>query len=251
MKSRLRFLSPALSALVATLLAACGGELLALLPYVAAIGGAWQVAGNNAEQLQMNQFPLYTSGLSALTGTYVTAGKPACGATAGNPANVTVKIEGTAISLFAGTNTGVAPCLTGQSVNVTTLTLSNGLTYRNNLDLDLTPLTQGMWVDRSNAASSYRFTLPTAPSGAFTVLRGCAKGSNTSSAATTVIYRSSDISARPEVEAVVSELFIVRGGVAERWTDGKFQGVSLIEFKNGAATLQLERRVDDAATPCV
>ena len=245
MKSRLGFL---FSALAATLLAACGGELLALLPFVAAIGGAWQVAGNNAEQLRINQSPLYASGLSALTGTYVTASKPACGATAGIPANVTVKFEGTAMSLYAGTNTTVAPCLTGQSVNDTTLTLSNGLTYRNNF---IPNLRQDMWVDRSNAASSYRFTSFQPPSGAYAVVQGCVKGSNTSSAATTVIYRDSDIAAGPEVEAGVRDLFIVRAGVTEHWTDGKFIGVSLIEFKNGAATLQLERRVDDAATPCV
>lgn len=232
------------------LLAACGGgELLALLPYVAAIGGSWQVAGNNAERMQFNEFPIYGPGPYALTGSYTTTAKPACGAAGGATAQITAKLDGNALSLFAAGNT-TTPCLTGQSSNVTTLTLSNGLTYRNDFNPDLA---QGMWVDVSDARNSYRFTFNGQQAiGNLTVLRGCTKGSNVSSAATTVSYGSSDIAVVPEVEASVPELFIVRAGQPERWTNGKFLGVSLIEFKTPTATLQLERRLDDAAaTPCV
>lgn len=246
MKNQRTFVAAVVSV---TLLAACGGgELLALLPYVGAIGGSWQVAGNNAERVQFNEFPIYSPGPYDLTGSYTTTAKPACGAAGGATAPITARLDGTALSLFAAGN-AATPCLTGQSTNVTTLRLSNGQTYRNDFSPDLA---QGMWVDVSDARNSYRFTFNgQQANGDLTVLRGCAKGSNVSSNATSVSFRRSDIAAVPEVEAGVSELFIVRAGQAERWTSGKFLGVSLLEFKSPTATLQLERRRDDAAaTPC-
>jgi hypothetical protein len=156
-------------ALVAVLaLAACGGgAVVALLPFVTPVGGAWSLDGDAAtpqlDAVDDERFvitaragtPYLQSDPIAVEGTYTSAAYRC----AGNVVQPVIgDIDDRALVLYLDNGLRNTVCLSGRFTDLATFTAADGRVYRN-LRVDV-QLDKGVWESRDNARRRFKFTAP-------------------------------------------------------------------------------------------
>lgn len=233
-------------AAAAAVLAACGGGagVLALLPYVAPIGGFWQsleASDPNATfsfSFQGGQNNLF-GGSNASYPATLTSHSTACGA-ADTPLDLTATFSGRDFSLSR--QGAASSCLTGTFVDDITLVIATGgagTRFRNQLALQ--PLfEQGVWADIDQSTRKLRFRSDLAASGGVNTQTGCEFTDGVPTGAVTVRYRNGNAATGTLMS--IDSIAIVRAAGTETWTNGGMFGASGIKITGpDGATISLQR----------
>ena len=240
----------ALVAGAAALAAACGGGgIVALLSYVAPIGGSWQldatpettVLDPAAGESISFDFPAtgtqYFESKYSVGGSYRSAAHPlACNALL--EADLDVDIDGTGLVAYLRGSSPRLECLRGTLEGAQTMRVG-ALVYRQPF---FSPnLVPGTWVVVDDTTRHFKFSAPNFVGAGTDALIGC----QIVGAVKTLVggtVQGTDLDAG--TLAAVSEMRI---GASDVWNDGQFLGDSTLQFKRGAQTLTLQRQRD--ATP--
>lgn len=230
--------------LVSAALVACGGGLLAALPFVGPIGGFWSDT-TGAHTLDFDGDTDYYQGDRLTRGATLTSATPQCGdASAGLV--LTAVLEDERFTLSAP---GRPDCLRGEFLDELTLRLETGGTgvqMRNQRGFD--PLFElGVWVNARNSDQRLVFVLPVTDNAGTRTQAGCEyRGTQrVGSVQVTFVPGNATTGAR----ASVGPLVLTRdNGITEVWTDGRFAGASVLELASPSA-LSLQRRNLTLACP--
>lgn len=157
------------TAALVTLLVACGGGAVALLPLVTPIGGAWNLDGNVAtpqlEQVAGEFFslvpkedtPYLLDSPVAVQGSYATTA-PALFCAGLDSAEVEGTIDDGDLVLYLDNGLRDTVCLRGRFSDLATFRASDGRIYRNrrvDVRFDI-----GVWVNADQPAQRFKFTAP-------------------------------------------------------------------------------------------
>lgn len=239
-----------LIAAAAGLLAACGSGLLALLPFVAAIGGSWQGGRqvSNSWVIEPDQslnfdepaFPndLYI-GDQAEVAAVLTGVASACGA-ANVAQSLRARFDGVDFTLTLPG--AAAPCLRGTMLDEITLRLDTGGTgthFRNLRPFD--PLfEQGVWTNIHRGEQRLVLRNDRTTVGTVSSQSGCEYTGGTVTGSVALTYRlgDNDAGTLPVIDSIV----ITRAGGIESWGPGRMAGISGVVIGSGTGDVSLERR---------
>lgn len=217
------------------LLAACGGGgLIAVLPYVAAIGGNWTSTGS-----QFLQFGGQNDFFATSTETYpatLNSESTACGAS-GTDLDLVAKFDGRNFTLSQPN--AAASCLSGTFVDDVTIVLAtggSGTRYQNALPLNM-QFDQGVWVNIDRPAQRLKFRDDIKNNGGASTQTGCEFDGNTQTGSVVMTWRKSNNS-----PTTIDSIVITRSGGTETWTQGGAYGLSGLKVSAGSSTVSLERR---------
>jgi hypothetical protein len=233
------------------LLACGGGGLLALLPYVAAIGGFWiSISPHDPDAtldfatLQGGQNNYFGTATESYEATLDKSVSSACG-DARSAQQLTARFDGTAFTLSRSGTTAV--CLTGVFVDEITIRLDTMPTptlLRNQSVVDPN-LGLGIWENADR--TTQRLAFVSAPTGGdLKTQTGCEFQGDAKTGTVVASYRVSDpaTGAQPQIESMV----ITRGDGTETWSNGTLVGVAGIKLESAGGIVQLQRR--NANLPC-
>ena len=226
------------TAACAAALAACGGGAVALLAYVAPIGGSWRLDGNADVRLNPDGDttvllfdPVFSAPATLLLAPPNKLGSCSDGA-------VTWSLDHRDSSLLQG---GVA-CAHGVFQDDGTIDFGGGAILRNTLNFQ-PQLDPGVWVDAADPAHRIKFNTQLDP------FAGCEfKGATQTGTLGAISITSSD----PASGAPATIVFtIARAALPpEQFSNGVFRGVSTMRLdSSNGGSLTLERRRDDT-TAC-
>lgn len=224
----------------ALLLAACGGEVVAVLGFVGSAGGSWfqdDQPGTDGLQLRstcgaladedcfINIQPV--GGQSPFSSEFAltfTSNLPGC-ATSGS---------GTA----SGRRLTLNNCFSGQYVNINQALSDDGsVRMFFNFEPDLA---QGVWVEIQDGRRRFVFPDPKVNS----ATSGCELTSPASTPVAIVLSPARILDAGGPFETTIASFTIQGGGAA--W-QGRFVGISGMRLERGAEVLELERRTGSAS----
>ncbi len=218
------------------LLAACGGGgLLALLPYVAAIGGNWVSADNEFLVFNSGQNDLFATSTATYPAT-LNSQSAACGA-AGTDLSLVAKFDGQNFTLSQ--SNAAASCLSGTFVDDMTLVLAtggSGTRYQNLLTL-LPQFEQGVWTNIDRPAQRLKFRDDNTGNAGVNTQTGCEFDGTTQTGSVVMTWRQSN-GVPPTIDSIV----ITRAAGTETWTQGSMYGLSGVKIGAGSSTVSLERR---------
>ncbi len=240
-----------LAAAMSGLLVACGGGLLALLPFVGAIGGSWvggvQAAGawQPADPPQSLNFlePAFPADLYSAPD----AEFPAilnglatnCGGANDTP-QLVARFDGAEFSLLLPNAS--TPCLTGSFPDEITIRLNtggSGSLFRN-LRPFLPFFEEGVWVNFDNNNQKLRFRDDRVTVNGVSTQSGCEFVGATQTATFVATFRLGDNDQGTLL--VIDSITFIRAGGTERWTAGKMSGISGVVIGSGAGNVSLQRR---------
>ena len=221
---------------VGVLLAACGGGgLLAVLPYVAAIGGSWLSADNESLGFNNGQNNLFATATESYPAT-LNSHSTACG-TADTDLALSAKFDGQNFTLsqpYASMS-----CLSGTLVDDMTIVLAtggSGTRFVNQLVL-IPQFDQGVWVNIDRSSQRLKFRDDNTGNGGVNTQTGCEFDGGTKTGNVVMTWRQGS-SAPPTIDSIV----ITRSSGTETWTQGRMFGLSGVKISAGASTVSLERR---------
>jgi hypothetical protein len=240
-----------LAVAVSGLLVACGGGLLALLPFVGAIGGSW-VGGTQAangwqpaDPLQSLNFdePPFPADLYSAPNAEFPASLSGlatnCGG-ANNTPPLVARFDGADFSLsLPNTST---PCATGTFPDEITIRLNSGSS--SSLFRNVRPFfpffEEGVWVNINNANEKLRFRNDLATVNGVSTQSGCefVGATQTGNFVATFRLGDNDLGTLLAIDSIV----ISRTGGAESWTAGKMSGISGVVIGSGMGNVSLQRR---------
>lgn len=226
-------------------IAACGGDVVALLAIVTPLGGSWSDGGTESIAFTAPSEPeqMFASNLAVLA--TVTSSKGVCGATTTSPQvdNIPGTLNNGQLTLRL--SNAAAPCLEGRFTDLRRLEASApGLpakvAYLN--DRVAVNLQTGVWVGEGGSPT-LKFTAPSSvDNGSTSAVAGCdvsnpaAKlnftGTMTGFNATTL--------AKPRIAALVGTAF----------TNVEFVSGATLTMTNGSQNVTLTRQGDPAGTTC-
>ncbi len=237
---------------VATLRAACGGGLVAVLPFVAAIGGSWaggQQVGDTfvlADPPQSLNFvePTFPGDLyigdQAEMPAVLGGVQSNCGGAAGTPTLV-ARFDGPNFTLRRQNETAV--CLTGTLTDDITLRLDtggSGTVFRNQRPFE--PIFQeGVWTNIARTDQRLRFNDDAAvDSSGVWRQTGCEYSDGTRSGTVVVTYRLGD--ADKGTLMSLDSIAVTRTSGSETWRPGRIAGRSGFVIERNGLELSFERR---------
>ncbi|MGL6109693.1 MAG: hypothetical protein ACRC2B_06275 [Rubrivivax sp.] len=236
---------------VSGLLVACGGGLLALLPFVGAIGGSWVGGTPDANGWQpadpsqsLNfleppfpadlysapdaEFPAILSGLATN-----------CGGANDTP-QLVARFNGADFSLTRPNAS--TPCATGifrDEITIRLNTGGNGSLLRN-----LRPFfpffEEGVWVNINNTNQKLRFRNDLATVNGVSTQSGCEFVGATQTGTFVATFRLGDNDLGTLL--AIDSIAFSRGGGAESLTAGKMSGISGVVIGSGTGDVSLQRR---------
>jgi hypothetical protein len=240
-----------LAVAVSGLLLACGGGLLALLPFVGAIGGSWAGGTQAANGWQpadppqsLNfiepafpadlysaadaEFPAILSGLATNCGD------------ANNTPQLVARFDGANFSLLLPNAS--TPCLTGSFPDEITIRLNTG--GSGSLFRNLRPFfpffEEGVWVNFYNTNQRLRFRNDLATVNGVSTQSGCefVGAAQTGTFVATFRLGDNDQGTLLAIESIVFS----RAGGTERWSAGRMSGISGVLIGSGTGEVSLQRR---------
>lgn len=217
------------------LLAACGGGLLALLPYVAAIGGSWVSADNESLVFNNGQNDLFATSTATYPAT-LNSLSTACGP-AGTDLQLVARFDGQNFVLSQPNAT--TSCLSGNFVDDMTIVLAtggSGTRYQNLLTL-IPQFEQGVWTNIDRPAQRLKFNADNNGNAGVNTQTGCEFDGSTRTGSVVMTWRQSN-GVPPTIDSIV----ITRGADTETWTQGSMYGLSGVKIGAGSSTVSLERR---------
>jgi hypothetical protein len=237
----------ALAMSASTVLASCGGDILAAVAFIGSAGGDWRLDSGSEPGLQPSNCdgsscqvniqlanvnePLFTSDFNV---TY-TSTLPDC------PDSGTGRIEGKRVSL-----TG---CLAGEYVSVNEVRTDSGQRFL--FETFVPDFTTGIWVEIEDERRRFKFVAATTDVNDDTVsiVTGCELTTPAvTPAAMRVVRATFLLDPPPDPFTTRIEQFVI--GTTQPWT-GRFIGISGLEYRRGNEVLKLERRRDaDPPTAC-
>ena len=231
---------PRLAAAAALLLAACGGGgIVALLSYVAPIGGNWVDPAGNISIVPNGDTSvlLFDSKFNIDVNLQLQNAAKLGSCVDSGLSPTSVAVDGRDFTLLQGTPP--AACAHGTFQENDTLAIDGGPLLRNSLNIS-PPLFPGIWVDSANEA--HRIKFGDGGNGTFV---GCEFVGATRTGTASAITAISSDPATGAPATLVFTLTPLAGGPAVSYGDGVFQGISTVKF---GTRLTLERRRDDTTT---
>lgn len=239
-------------AAAAALLAACGGGLVAVLPFVAAIGGSWaggEQVGNTfvlADPPQSLNFiePAFPGDLymgdKAEMAAVLSGVDSNCGGAADTPTLV-ARFDGPDFTLSRQNATAV--CLTGTLTDDITLRLDTGgagTVFRNQRPFD--PLfEQGVWTNIARTDQRLRFNDDAVVDGNGVWRQtGCEFSGGSRTGTVVVSFRLGD--AAKGTLMTIDSLVVSRSAGTETWGPGRMAGRSGFVVESGNSDLSFDRR---------
>jgi hypothetical protein len=236
----------------AALVAACGGGLLAVLPFVAAIGGSWAggtQVGNAfvlADPPQSLNFvePTFPADLyigdraempAVLTGVQSNCGGP------DDTPTLVARFDGPDFTLSRQNATAV--CLTGTLTDDITLRLDTsgtGTVFRNQRPFD--PIFQeGVWTNIARTDQRLRFNDDAAVDGNGVWRQtGCEYNGSNRTGTLVVTFRLGD--AVRGTLMTIDSIVVTRSAGSETWSPGRMAGRSGFVVRGGGSDLSFDRR---------
>lgn len=238
---------------VTVLLAACGGGgLLALLPYVAAIGGFWTSVEPSDPDATLSfvfnspnsQNNLFGSAGETYPVTLSNSRSTACGA-ANSDLDLVARFDGQNFTLSQPN--AATSCLSGTLPDEMTIVLATGgvgTRFRNQLVL-LPQFEQGAWTNIDRTAQRLKFRADAVNNAGVNTQTGCEYNGNAQTGTLVMTWRDGDqASGTPPT---IDSIAFTRSGGTETWTQGSMFGVSGIKISAGSSTVSLERRNESLA----
>lgn len=235
------------------LVAACGGGgLLALLPYVAAIGGFWTSIEPSDPDATLNftfsdpnsQNNLFGSATETYPAQLSNSLSTACGAANAN-LDLVAKFDGQNFTLSLPN--AATSCLSGTMPDDVTIVLATGgagTRFRNQLALQ-PQFDQGVWTNIDRTSQRLKFRADAAVNGGVTTQTGCEFGGNAQTGSVVITWRPGDPASG--TSPIIDSIVITRSAGTETWTQGSMFGVSGVKINAGSATVSLERRNESLA----
>jgi len=249
-------------ALGAAVLAACGGGLVAVLPFIGAIGGQWfggvqtpagfvqdpsEALSFSANNPVGDSNDLY-AGEKTEYSARLTTQSLNCGVA--QDLAVVAKMDGRNFTLSVPGNVQLADCLSGtfvDEINITLHTGGAGTALRNVLSLQ-PELEKGVWTNIDDTAQRLRFRNDLRSDDNIVATQsGCELngGTVTGSVLATFHFGDSNRNLLPKIDSIV----ITRNGGSETWSDGRMVGASGLQATAGGGTVQLQRRDESPDCP--
>lgn len=235
---------------VAAIVAACGGGVVAVLPFVAAIGGFWQggvpgVGGWVVDPDETLDFAANNDYFVSTTVSYpatLTSKSVLCGPA--NNLSLVARFDGANFTLSVPGNVQLANCMSGVFEDEITLRLNSGGagTRFRNATVASPDFQVGLWqnINRTGQGLRFRSDATTDATSGQVTQTGCEITDGTQTGAVVLRYTPGNPATDPRLK--IDSLAIKRTGVNEVWGPGRQYGLSGMQVgSSSGGTLSLQR----------